>query len=130
MKSCIEHVFFRYPNASEDTLKDINFTLHPGEKLAMVGLNGAGKTTLIRLICGFYDPTAGHVLLNGTDIRTYNRTDYYTFFSAVFQEFSLLASTVAANVAQTEDEIDQKRVEDCLEKAGLRSKNQVPSQTI
>lgn len=96
----------------------------------MVGLNGAGKTTLIRLICGFYDPTAGHVLLNGTDIRTYNRTDYYTFFSAVFQEFSLLAATVAANVAQTEDEIDQKRVEDCLEKAGLSRKNQVPSQTI
>lgn len=118
----LEHVFFRYPNASEDTLKDINFTFHTGEKLAMVGLNGAGKSTLIRLICGFYDPTAGHVLLNGTDIRTYNRTDYYTFFSAVFQEFSLLAATVAANVAQTEDEIDQKRVEDCLEKAGLRAK--------
>ena len=118
----LEHVFFRYPNASQDTLKDINFTLHPGEKLAVVGLNGVGKTTLIRLICGFYDPTAGRVLLNGTDIRRYNRADYYTFFSAVFQEFSLLAATVAANVAQTEDEIDWKRVEECIEKAGLSGK--------
>ena len=118
----LENVSFRYPGAEKDTLTDINLTLQPGEKLAVVGLNGAGKTTLVKLICGFLDPTEGRVLLNGKDIRDYNRADYYKMFSAVFQDFSLLAGTVAVNVAQTEDHINLDRVKECVEKAGLRRK--------
>lgn len=118
----MENVSFRYPGAEKDTLTGINLTLHPGEKLAVVGLNGAGKTTLIKLICGFLDPTEGRVLLDGKDVREFNRMDYYTMFSAVFQDFSILAGTIAANVAQTEDDIDMERVKDCVEKAGLRGK--------
>lgn len=118
----LENVCFRYPGAEKDTLSGINLTLHPGEKLAVVGLNGAGKTTLIKLICGFLDPTSGRVLLDGKDIRDYNRADYYGMFSAVFQSFSLLAATVAANVAQDSVGIDLPRVKQCLEKAGLREK--------
>lgn len=124
----LEHVSFRYPEAEKDTLHDLNITIRPGEKLAVVGLNGAGKTTLIKLICGFYDPTEGRVLLNGQDIRQYNRLDYYRLFSAVFQQFSLLEATLAENVAQTPKgsaqgpEIDLKKVSDCIEKAGLTQK--------
>ena len=118
----LENVSFRYPGADKDTLTNINLTLHPGEKLAVVGLNGAGKTTLIKLICGFLDPTEGRVLLDGKDIRDYNRRDYYKMFSAVFQEFSLLAGTIATNVAQDSVGIDMERVVDCVEKAGLRKK--------
>ena len=118
----LENVSFRYPEADKDTLTNINLTLHPGEKLAVVGLNGAGKTTLIKLICGFLDPTKGRVLLDGRDIREYNRRDYYTMFSAVFQNFSLLAGTIAANVAQDSEGIDMERVKGCAEKAGLTGK--------
>lgn len=118
----LEHVTFRYPEAAEDTLADINLTLYPGEKLAVVGLNGAGKTTLIKLLCGFLDPTAGRVLLNGEDIRDYNRREYYQLFSAVFQDFSLLAGSIAVNVAQTVDNIQMERVRECIEKAGLLEK--------
>ncbi len=118
----LENVAFRYPGAEEDTLSDLNLTLRPGEKLAVVGLNGAGKTTLIKLICGFLDPTEGRVLLDGRDIREYNRADYYTMFSAVFQEFSLLAGSIAENVSQTLVGIDMERVKECVDKAGLRSK--------
>lgn len=118
----LENVSFRYPEAKEDTLSKINLTLHPGEKLAVVGLNGAGKTTLIKLICGFLDPTEGRILLDGEDIRNYNRRDYYTLFSAVFQEFSLLAGSIATNVAQSEDDIDMEKVRSCVEKAGLKEK--------
>lgn len=118
----LENVSFRYPGADKDTLTGINLTLHPGEKLAVVGINGAGKTTLIKLICGFLDSTEGRVLLNGKDIRDYNRTDYYTMFSAVFQSFSLLAGTIATNVAQDSVEINMERVKDCVDKAGLRKK--------
>jgi len=118
----LENVSFKYPGAEEYTLENINLTIRPGEKIAVVGLNGAGKTTLVKLICGFYDPTDGRVLLDGKDIRAYNRRDYYAMFSAVFQNFSLLAGTVAANVAQTEEGIDMERVRDCVEKAGLTAK--------
>lgn len=118
----LENVSYRYPGADKDTLTNVNLTLHPGEKLAVVGLNGAGKTTLIKLICGFLDPTEGHILLDGKDIRDYNRRDYYKMFSAVFQEFSLLAGTIATNVAQDSEGFDMERVKDCVEKAGLRKK--------
>lgn len=118
----LENVSFRYPGADKDTLTNINLTLHSGEKLAVVGLNGAGKTTLIKLLCGFLDPTKGSVMLDGKDIRNFNRADYYTMFSAVFQDFSLLPGTIAANVAQNDAEIDMERVKECAEKAGLRTK--------
>ena len=118
----LENVSFRYPEARDYTLQNINLTIHNGEKLAVVGLNGAGKTTLVKLICGFFDPTEGRVLLDGQDIRQYNRRDYYALFSAVFQNFSLLAGTVATNIAQTEDNQDVSRINDCLEKAGLTEK--------
>jgi len=73
-------------------------------------------------MCGFLDPTKGRVLLNGVDIKTYNRRDYYKLFSAVFQEFSLLAGTIATNVAQTEENINIEKVKKCIEQADLREK--------
>lgn len=117
----LENVSFCYPGAEKDTLKNINLTIHPGEKLAVVGQNGAGKTTLVKLICGFLDPTEGRVQLNGVDIREYDRKDYYQMFTAVFQSFSLLPGTIAENVAQKE-KIEKERLKDCLEKAGLLEK--------
>ena len=118
----LEDVSFRYPGAAQDTLSHLNLTLRPGEKLAVVGLNGAGKSTLVKLMCGFLDPTEGRVLLDGKDIREYNRAEYYTLFSAVFQTFSLLAGTIAANVAQREENINMARVRECVERAGLKEK--------
>ena len=118
----LDHVTFHYPGTDRVILRDINLTIHPGEKIAVVGLNGAGKTTLVKLLCGFYDPDEGRVLLNGTDIRDFNRQDYYRLFSTVFQESSILDITVAETVAQDVDHIDMDRVKDCIEKAGLTEK--------
>lgn len=115
----LEHVSFRYPGAEEDTIHDLDLTVRPGEKLAIVGLNGAGKTTLVKLLCGLFDPTEGRVLLNGVDVRDFNRREYYGLFSAVFQEFSILDVTVAENIAQTNENIDAQKLWDCIEKAGL-----------
>ena len=115
----LENVTFRYPGTEENLFEDLSLTIHPGEKLAVVGLNGAGKTTLVKLLCGFYDPDEGRVLLNGIDIRAFNRQEYYQLLSAVFQEFSVMDMTVAENVAQQAEHMDIARVNDCLEKAGL-----------
>ena len=119
----LRDVSFRYPGAQNDTLSHMDLIIHPGEKLAVVGKNGAGKTTLIKLLCGLYDPTQGQVLLDGEDIRRYDRRDYYEHFSAVFQQFSVLAGTIAENVAQVPAEkVDLPRMWDCLERAGVADK--------
>ena len=118
----LEKVSFRYPDTEKDVLKNISLTFRPGEKLAVVGLNGAGKTTLVKVMTGLLDPTEGKVTLNGVDIRDYNRKDYYKLFSAVFQHFSLLPASIGENIAQSNEEIDEQRVKDCLLKAGLWEK--------
>lgn len=118
----LEDVSFKYPAAEKYTLEHISLTIHPGEKIAVVGLNGAGKTTLVKLICGFYDPTEGRVLLNGTDVREYNREDYYKLFTAVFQQFVVLPGSVALNVSQSIDGGDRDKVKECIRKAGLTKK--------
>ena len=115
----LENVTFSYPNSNEKVLDKLNLTIRPGERLAIVGLNGAGKTTLVRLLCGFFDPCEGRVLLNGTDIRQFNRLEYYSLFSAVFQDFSNLDVSIAENVSQQITEIQTERVLDCLKKANL-----------
>lgn len=125
------NVSFKYNGAAEYTLENINLTIHAGEKLAIVGLNGAGKTTLIKLLCGFYDPTEGEILLNGVDIRTYNREQYYNLFTAVFQDFNILPLSIAANISQLsedDDSIDINKVNHCLEMADLDKKiNSLPN---
>ncbi len=118
----LKNVSFRYPGKNKNILTNINLTIKPNEKIAIVGLNGAGKTTLVKLICGYYDPTDGEILLNGVNIKTFNREHYYKMFSAVFQNFSLLAGSVATNVAQTEENVNLELVYDCIEKAGLKEK--------
>ena len=118
----LENVSFRYPGAEKDTLKNINLTLRAGEHLAVVGLNGAGKTTLIKLISGFYDPTEGRVTWNGTDIREFNRREYYKLFSAVFQDMTMIPGSLTVNVAASETDIDMDKVRRCVEKADLTKK--------
>lgn len=118
----LKNVSFRYPNNDTDTLHNINLRIAPGEKVAVVGLNGAGKTTLIRLISGFYDPTEGEVLLNGINIKEFNRREYYRLFSAVFQEFSILDATINDNITLEDDATNSERVWEVISKAGLEVK--------
>lgn len=117
------NVSYKYSGAEKATIQNISFTLHKGEKLALVGLNGAGKTTLIKLISGLYNPTEGEILLNGKPVNSYNRDEYFGLFGAVFQDIAVLPVTVAENVAGADiDNIDMDRVYDCLKKAGLYDK--------
>lgn len=117
----LSHVTFRYPGTEHNLFEDLNLTIHPGEKLAVVGLNGAGKSSLVKLLCGFYDPDEGHVLLNGQDIREFNRQEYYGLLSAVYQEYSVVDVNVGQNVTCCKQKNDEGRIYDCLEKAGLSS---------
>ncbi len=115
----LENVSFHYPESDIDIIHNLNLTVHPREKLAIVGLNGAGKTTLVKLICGLLSPSEGRVLLNGDDISDFNRNKYYELFSAVFQDFSILDVTIAEEIAQCKDDIDYQKIKECIDYAGL-----------
>lgn len=118
------NVSFRYPNAENDTIKNISFKIKAGEKLALVGVNGAGKTTIVKLLCGLYLPTEGEILLNSHQINDYNIYEYYSLFSAVFQDITPMPCSIAENIAATteKDEIDFERVKNSIETAGLKER--------
>ncbi len=91
-------VSFRYPGTEEDILKNINLTISPNEKLALLGLNGAGKTTLVKLLCGFYKPTEGQILINGIEQSEYDKKEYLGLISALFQDSMLFPLTLDENL--------------------------------
>jgi ATP-binding cassette subfamily B protein len=94
-----EDVGFKYTNSERWANRHLSFTLHPGEKLALVGENGAGKTTLVKLLARLYDPTEGRILLDGTDLREYDLTDLRLNVGIIFQDYLRYQMTFAQNIA-------------------------------
>lgn len=117
-----DHVDFKYPGSDRYIYKDLNFTIHKGERLAIVGVNGAGKSTLVKLATGLFEPTAGHIYINGVDIENFRKKDLYRLYSAVFQDVNILAFPIRQNVACTAEGADDGRVKEALEKVGLWEK--------
>lgn len=116
-------VSFKYPNTERYIIKDFNFKIEAGQKLAIVGDNGAGKSTIIKLICGLFRPTKGKILVNGIDINDYDTTEYRKMIACVFQEVNLYPFTVLENVIGDDIEEDCiKRGIECVEKVGLKEK--------
>jgi len=112
-------VCFSYDDENA-VLNHFNLTLRAGQKLALVGINGAGKTTIVKLLCGFYRPDSGQILVDGIDTARYRQEDLYKLFSAVFQDISIFPFTAAENISlKPEAETDMNRVKECLDKAGL-----------
>lgn len=118
-----ENVSFKYKGQEKYALKNLNITVAAGEKLAVVGLNGAGKSTFIKLLLRLYDVTEGRILMNGTDIRRFNRAEYYRLFSPAFQDVTVFAFPMAENVSMSPpDETDKNKAEKCVREAGLGDK--------
>ena len=92
-------VSFSYQGTDKDTIKNISFKIHSGEKIAIVGLNGAGKTTLIKLMCGLYLPREGEILVDGNPISAYNIEEYYKNIAAVFQRIEMLPLSIGENIS-------------------------------
>lgn len=105
-----DHVWFEY-SPGNPVLKDVSFVIQPGEKVAILGATGAGKTTLLSLVCRFYDPTRGRILLDGHDLRDLNLDDLRRSIGLVFQETFLFSNTVAANIAFGHPEATLAQVE-------------------
>lgn len=127
----LENVSYKYQGADEYTLKNINLTIKPGEKLALVGINGAGKTTIVKLICGLYKPTKGKIYIDGIDASKVNRREYFKEFAVVFQDMAVFAFPIESNVACSKDEeIDREMLNKSLKKADLFEKvDSLPKKT-
>ncbi|WP_313133124.1 ABC transporter ATP-binding protein [Anaerocolumna sp.] len=114
------HVYFKYPRSEEYTLKDVNITIHNGEKLSVVGPNGAGKTTFIKLLCRLYIPDKGEILLNGVNINEYSYDEYMKLLSVVFQDYKLFSFTIKENIVfDKASQVPEETISKALEKVGL-----------
>jgi ATP-binding cassette subfamily B protein len=113
------NVSFRYPGASRLVLDGLNFHLHPGERIALVGQNGEGKTTIVKLLTRLYDPTEGQILLDGVDLREYNLEDLHREIGVIFQDFMRYEMTAGENIAvgQIEQIDNLPRLQDAADKS-------------
>jgi len=103
-------VNFSY-NEDRQVLKNINFTAHAGEMIALVGASGAGKTTLVNLLLRFYDPTSGKILIDGVDIRDVTLKSLRRQIGVVLQENILFSGTIAQNIAFGQGDFNLQEVE-------------------
>jgi len=94
-----ENVGFRYPGSDAWAVRHLDFTLEPGERIALVGENGAGKTTLAKLLVRLYDPTEGRILLDGVDLRQYDITSLRQNVGVIFQDFVRYDLIMRENIA-------------------------------
>jgi ATP-binding cassette subfamily B multidrug efflux pump len=99
---CFNHVTFGY-KAEEPILKDLTFTIRPGEKVALVGPTGAGKSSIIRLLCRLYDIDSGAILLDGVDIRDLPQAELRRRMAVILQDGFLFAGDVKSNITLGED---------------------------
>ena len=105
------NVSFAYPGTTRRVLSNFNFTLEPGERIALIGENGQGKTTVVKLITRLYDPTEGQILLDGVDLREYKLEDLHHEIGVIFQDFMRYEMTARENISvgRVESEHSQTR---------------------
>lgn len=114
-----ENVGFQYLNSDRWANRNLNFTLRPAEKLALVGENGAGKSTLVKLLARLYDPTEGRILLDGYDLKEYNLIDLRQHIGIIFQDFLRYQMTFSQNIAA--GNIEQKANEELIKASARQS---------
>ena len=115
------NVGFRYAGSDTWALRDVNLTLKPGARLAVVGENGAGKTTFVKLLTRLYDPTEGEIRMDGIPIQEYDYDSYMSAFSAVFQDYRLFSFSLEENVTLARP-AEEGKAEDALRRAGFGEK--------
>ena len=118
-----ENVGFHYPESEKWAVRNVSFTLRPGERIALVGENGAGKTTLTKLIARLYDPVEGRILLDGVDLRGYDLKSLRQGISVIFQDFVRYDMSFGANIGVGEVESVKSYLADTQEESRARRKN-------
>jgi ATP-binding cassette, subfamily B, multidrug efflux pump len=117
VKGSIEfkNVWFAYNN-DEYVLKDISFSINPGERIAIVGHTGAGKTSIINILTRFYDINKGEILLDGVNIEKIDKRDLRKYISMVLQDVFLFSGDIKSNINLNDDTIQEESI---IEAAGI-----------
>ncbi len=114
-----ENVFFKYNRFSDYTLKELNFTIKQGEKVAIVGPSGSGKSSISKLLLALYKVSEGRILINNQDINDYDYYSLRTSIGTVLQESKLFSGSISDNISMSKDSHDDFKVIDATEKAGI-----------
>lgn len=116
-----DDVTFKYPNTDKIILNGVNFRIKPQENIALVGVNGAGKSTIIKLLCKFYKPTSGRILLNGIDLQEISYSSIKKVMGVVFQDYFNYELSIRENVAfgNMENINDDEKLIDVMKKSGV-----------
>ena len=125
MRACggvveVKDVTYRYIGAEQDAIKGISMTIHPGEKIALVGQNGSGKSTFVKLLLHLYQPTTGSITMDGQGVDDFELKSWRKCFETVFQDYRTFAVSVGENVLlrPMRDEADRQRVTEALKLSG------------
>ncbi|QOY93836.1 lipid A export permease/ATP-binding protein MsbA [Massilia sp. UMI-21] len=114
-----ENVTFRYPNAANPALQDVNLDVQPGQTVALVGISGGGKSTFVNLVTRFYDPEGGRLLLDGVPYQDIRLASLRAQLAMVSQNVVLFDDTLAANIAYGAERIDPERLAAAVKAAHL-----------
>ena len=112
-----KNVWFAYNN-DEYVLKNISFSINPGETIAIVGHTGAGKTSLINILSRFYDIDKGSILLDGYDIKDIDKKDLRKYISIVLQDVFLFSGTIRSNISMSNDDIPLEKIKEAAKIVG------------
>ncbi|MDV7104856.1 type I secretion system permease/ATPase [Vibrio sp. TH_r3] len=115
----LDRVTFKYPDSEMASIRDVSLTIHPGEKVAIIGRIGSGKTTLERLIMGLYKPTEGHVRIDDTDIAQLHHVDIRRNIGCVPQESLLFFGSIRDNITLGQTLVDDREIMDAANRAGV-----------
>ncbi|HEY6418238.1 MAG TPA: ABC transporter ATP-binding protein [Candidatus Binataceae bacterium] len=122
-----DHVTFEY-RRGEPVLKDLSFSVEPGQKIAIVGPTGSGKTTIIKLLNRSYDVTGGSILVDGVDVREWDLTALRRVIGLVQQDVFLFAGDVLENIRLARTELSEREVRQALQRAqALRFVDRLPA---
>lgn len=116
----LKNVTYRYPNVTEDTIKNVNLSIKRGEKIGLVGENGAGKSTLLKLLMRLYEPDSGEIQIDSHPYRKVTKESLMKSFSIVEQDFQHYAFTIKEDISFEVNEISsEKKIKEALEKVDL-----------
>ena len=120
----LKDVEFTYNGNEKPTINGISMRIKKGEKIALVGYNGAGKTTLIKLILRLYDPTKGEISFGDNNLKEYPLKNYREKFGVLFQDFEIVAASIAQNISMSDEDFDREKADNVLRKVAFSEKFQ------
>ena len=120
----LKDVKFTYKGNEKPTIDGISMSIKKGEKIALVGYNGAGKTTLIKLILRLYDPTQGGIYFGDNNLKEYPIKEYRGKYGVLFQDFEIVAASIAQNISMSDGEFDKEKADAVLSKVAFAEKLQ------